>query len=423
MNYIDISRALRSTETMERLLMLYGRHEGVLVGQVGRYGRLLKVHEDLFRAEDVAVISAPGRSEIIGNHTDHNNGLVLAAAVNLDTLAVVSVEENNQVTVVSEGYEPIRLDLSSLQPLSSEEGTPAALIRGVAERMAQLGYAIGGFNAAITSDVLSGSGLSSSAAFETLVCCILDTLYNNGDMDPVERAQISQYAENVHFGKPSGLMDQMASSVGGLIGIDFKKEEPEIAPVRFSFQEHGYAMVVVNTGGSHDDLTQDYADIRVEMVKVAEALGQPVLRQVRPEQLLQNIRSLRQEVGDRAILRALHYFDENERVAAAIDALKHEDMPRFLKQIRGSGRSSWQLLQNMYAHPEEQPMSISAAVAEQALRGRGATRIHGGGFAGTTLHFVPLDLVDEFVKVMDGVFGEHASHVLDVRPIGACRVF
>ncbi len=423
MNYIEVSRELRSTEGMEKLVRLYGRREGVLVAQSARYGGLLKVHEDLFRAEDVIVVSAPGRSEIVGNHTDHNNGRVLAAAVNLDTLAVVSPAADGQVEVVSEGYPRISLNLNDLSPRKEEEGTTNALIRGVAARMKELGYAIGGFNAAITSDVLSGSGLSSSAAFETLVCGILDALYNDGTMDAVGRAKISQYAENVYFGKPSGLMDQMASSVGGLIGIDFRQDEPEITPLQFSFQDHGYALIVVNTGGSHDDLTPEYAAIREEMVKVAEALGQPVLRGLRPEQLQLNIRTLRSQVGDRAILRSMHFFQENERVARAVAAIEKDDVEAFLQEIRASGRSSWQLLQNMYAHQQEQPMSIALAVAEEVLHGRGACRLHGGGFAGTTLNFVPLDLVDDFVKAMEGVFGENSCHVLDVRPVGTQQVF
>ncbi len=423
MNYIDLSRSLRSQEGIEQLANLYGRREGVLVHQSGRYGALLKMHEDLFRAEEVCVVSAPGRSEIIGNHTDHNNGRVLAAAVNLDILAVASPAEGNRVHVVSEGYPPNKLDLSDLSIREEEKGTSAALIRGVAQRMSELGFAIGGFDAAVTSEVLGGSGLSSSAAFETLICSVLDTLYNDGAMDPVMRAQISQHAENHYFGKPSGLMDQMASSAGGMIGIDFRTDQPEIEPLQFSFQEHGYVLIVVNTGGSHDDLTDDYAAIRQEMEQVAQALGQPVLRRARPEQLYQNIRALRPQVGDRAILRAMHFFEENRRVEEAIQALKAEDMETFLKQVRASGQSSWQLLQNMYAHPHEQPMSIALAAAHHVLEGQGASRLHGGGFAGTTLNFVPLQLANEFVAALDGIFGDNACLVLDVRPTGAQRVF
>lgn len=424
MNYIELSRTLRSPEGIEQLTRLYGRREGVLVHQMARYGALVKLHEDLFRAEDVVVVSAPGRSEIIGNHTDHNSGRVLAAAINLDTLAVVSPSADNKVRVVSEGYDAIAIDLTDVRPRTQEEGTTAGIIRGVADRMQQLGFKIGGFSAVVTSDVLGGSGLSSSAAFEVMICCILDVLYNGGSaVDPVQRAKISQYAENVHFGKPSGLMDQMASSVGGLIGIDFKAEDPVIEPLQFNFQDAGYALVVIGTGGSHDDLTAEYAAIRDEMQQVAAFFGEDVLRKVRPEQFYQAIPALRRELGDRPLLRAMHYFNENDRVPQAIEALRQERVDDFLALINASGRSSWELLQNMYAAAHDQPLCLALALAEKQLEGRGAIRLHGGGFAGTTLNFVPNDQVDAFVRALSLVFGEKSCYVLDVRPVGAVRVF
>ncbi len=425
MNYIELSRLLRSPEGMARLSHIYARQEGMLVQQIGRYGALIKLHEDLFHADgaDLSIISSPGRSEIIGNHTDHNNGKVLAAAVNLDTLAVVTGRDDMLVKVVSEGYAPFEVDLRTLEPQANEAGSSSALIRGVAQRMHQLGYAVGGFSAAVTSDVLSGSGLSSSAAFEIMVCCILDCLYNDCDMDPVVRAKISQFAENVHFGKPSGLMDQMASSVGGMTGIDFKDEEPFIDPLHFSFQQAGYAMVVVATGGSHDDLTAEYAAIRHEMNAVAGFFGESVLRKVRPDQLYASLQPLRAAVGDRAVLRAMHYFNENVRVSKALSALKDNDVARFLEQIRASGHSSWELLQNMYASPRDQALALALALAQEFLQGEGACRLHGGGFAGTTLNFVPLARVDNFVRNMGAVFGAKCCMVLDVRQEGACKVF
>lgn len=425
MNYIELSRQLRSPEGMARLSHIYGRQEGMLVQQIGRFGALIKLHEDLFHAdgEDLSIISSPGRSEIIGNHTDHNNGKVLAAAVNLDTLAVVTGRDDMLVKVVSEGYAPFEVDLRMLQPQASEVGSSSALIRGVAQRMQQLGYTLGGFSAAVTSDVLSGSGLSSSAAFEVMVCCILDCLYNACDMDPVLRAKISQYAENVHFGKPSGLMDQMAASVGGMTGIDFKEEEPLIDPLHFSFHQAGYALVVVGTGGSHDDLTAEYTAIRQEMNAVAGFFGESVLRKVRPDQLYANLQPLRAAVGDRPVLRAMHYFNENIRVSKALAALKDNDIARFLEQIRASGHSSWELLQNMYASSRDQALSLALALAQELLQGEGACRLHGGGFAGTTLNFVPLAKVEHFVRNMGAVFGSKCCMVLDVRQEGTCKVF
>ncbi len=425
MNYIELSRLLRSPEGMARLSSTYGRQEGVLVQQMGRFGGLIKMHEDIFHANDqnLSVISSPGRSEIIGNHTDHNNGKVLAAAVNLDTLAAVTKRDDMLVIVVSEGYPPFKVDLRTLVPRDTEQGTSSALIRGVAQRMQQLGLAIGGFSAAVTSDVLGGSGLSSSAAFEVMICCIQDVLYNAGNMDKVLRAKICQYAENVHFGKPSGLMDQMASSVGGMIGIDFKEDEPLIETLQFSFQQAGLALVVVGTGGSHDDLTADYAAIRQEMHAVASFLGGSVLRNLRPEQLYLNLRPLRASVGDRAVLRAIHYFNENARVSRALCALKESDTTAFLEQIKASGHSSWELLQNTYASPRDQALALALALAQELLQGEGACRLHGGGFAGTTLNFVPLAKVEYFVKGMSAVFGPKCCMVLDVRREGACQVF
>lgn len=424
MNYIELSRHLKSPEGMARLSRLYGHREGTLVHQTARYTSLLKLHQDLYQAEEgVRLFSSPGRSEIIGNHTDHNNGQVLAAAANLDTLAAVAGRGDMLCRVMSEGYPAFEVDLSDLHPRRGEEGSSAALIRGVAEGMAREGFKVGGFDAAITSDVLSGSGLSSSAAFEVLIAAILDGLHNAGRMDPVLRAKLCQYAENVHFGKPSGLMDQMACSVGGMCGIDFKTDEPQITPLSYSFQDAGYALVVVNSGGSHDDLTADYAAIRQEMNAAAACFNEEVLRRVRPEQFLQHLRAVREQAGDRAALRALHFYAENQRVARAQEALAAGDIRTFLEQITASGHSSWELLQNVYASPVEQPLSLALALAQETLQGEGACRLHGGGFAGTTLNFVPLERLDAFVRAMASVFGDRACHVLDVRPEGAAEVF
>ena len=423
--YANMIRSLKSAEGMQRLMHLYGDRDGMLVEQTGRYTGIIKRHEELFHEteKDVLLISAPGRTEIGGNHTDHNRGRVLAAAVNLDTLSAVSARDDMEVHVYSDGYAPLKLDLTDLSVIEGEKGTTASLIRGVAARMKELGYKIGGFNAAVTSSVASGSGLSSSAAFEVMVCAILDQLYNGFTIDFVTRAKISQYAENVYFGKPSGLLDQMASSAGGLVTVDFKNEDPDVRALSYDFAAKGYALVVVATGGSHADLTDDYAAIPAEMKAVAAHFGEPHLRRVRFEEFLQAIPALRGKVSDRAILRAMHFFQENERVTRQVAALDQDNVFAFLWEIICSGRSSYMYLQNVYAKPEDQSLSLALSMAEQMLLDRdGAWRIHGGGFAGTTLNFVPQKDLEMFVSAMEGAFGEHCCHVLDIRPEGAAVI-
>ena len=371
--YATMIRNLKSPEVMERLMHLYGRRDGMLVEQTGRYIGLLKRHEELFHENrEVLMISAPGRTEIGGNHTDHNRGRVLAAAINLDTLSAVSARDDMMVEIHSDGYPAIKVDLGSLDVVEKEKGKTHALVRGVAARMAELGYKIGGFNAAVTSNVMSGSGLSSSAAFEVMTCAIFDALYNGFTIDYKTRAKISQYAENVYFGKPSGLLDQMASSAGGLVTVDFKHDDPDVRPMHFDFAKYGYSLVVVATGGNHADLTDDYAAIPAEMKKVAALFN-----------------------------------DRNDLFA-------------FLWEIICSGRSSYMYLQNVYANPKDQSLSLALAMAEHMMLDKdGAWRVHGGGFAGTTLNFVPDKLLSQFIETMEGTFGEHCCNVLDIRPEGA----
>ena len=423
-SYAQMLAKIKRSPAMERFTHLYGHREGELARQLTRYSRLIKAHEDLFHAAELPLylISAPGRTEIIGNHTDHNNGRVLAAAVNLDCLACVSPREDGLVHIHSQGYPAIELSLDDLKKRPQEEGTSAALVRGVARGMADKGFKLGGFDAAVTSEVLGGSGLSSSAAYEVMVCAIIDALYNGFTVDSTTRAQIAQYAENEYFGKPSGLMDQMASSTGGLVTIDFKGK-PQVTPLSFDFQEAGYSLVVVNTGGSHDNLTPEYAAVRSEMQAVAAFFGEKVLRQVRPEQLWQYLGAVREKCGERAILRAFHFFNENERVKQMVHAVRSKNVEAMFEAVIGSGESSWMLLQNVYPAGGSQPLSLALAMAESMLKNKGAWRVHGGGFAGTTLNFVPNDMVDEFVTRMEAVFGAHACFVLDVRPEGAAMVF
>lgn len=418
--YANMIREINSGRIMDQLKFLYGDRDGMLVRQVNRYTKVLKRHESAFHQEaTVSLISAPGRTEIGGNHTDHNKGRVLAAAVNLDTLAAVSPRDDMLVHLNSEGYPELTLDLSDLSVREEEKGTTAALIRGVAARMAELGCKVQGFDAAVTSSVASGSGLSSSAAFEVMVSAIFDHLYNGFSLDYKTRAKISQYAENVYFGKPSGLLDQMASAAGGLVTVDFKPDDPEVKPMAFDFAQNGYALVVVATGGSHADLTDDYAAIPAEMKQVAACFDAPVLRCIRSDEFERELPALRGKVSDRAILRAMHFFAENKRVERQVAALEACDLPAFFHEIVASGRSSFMYLQNVYARPTDQSLSLALAMAEDMLGQDGGWRIHGGGFAGTTLNFVPMGKLDDFIARMETAFGERCCHVLNIRPVGA----
>ncbi|NLX83904.1 MAG: galactokinase [Clostridiales bacterium] len=387
--------------------------------QVNRYKRLLLTHQQVYNTrETVGIASAPGRVEIIGNHTDHNHGLVLAAAVNMDTVAAFSRRNDMNVHLASEGYEAISVDLSNLNPMPQEAGTSKALIRGVAAGLSSRGHKIGGFEAVMSSQVLSGSGLSSSAAFKVLVCYLFDLLYNGGTIDAVTRAQISQYAENAYFMKPCGLMDQMASSFGGMVQIDFELKQPKVESLQFSFAKAGYQMVIVNTRSSHDDLTPAYSAIPQEMKAAAQAAGGELLRDIPFDGFLAALPMVQEQTGDRAVLRALHFYQENDRVREAAKALKNKDINTFFDLINASGLSSWTQLQNISAHADEQPIALGLAVAKQVLQRRGACRVHGGGFAGTTLNFEPNDLRASFINAMEALFGAGCCHLLDVREKG-----
>ena len=424
--YAQMISQLKTPEVVKQLTYIYGQREGMLVSQTTRYTRLLKKHEEIVNnSEGLLMISAPGRTEIGGNHTDHNRGKVLAAAVNLDTLAAVTPRADGVVNIHSEGYAPLSVNLSDLTMREEEKGTTAALVRGVAAKLKEEGFAIGGFDAVMTSTVRGGSGLSSSAAVEVLLCAIFDELYNANKLTAKQRAKISQYAENVYFGKPCGMLDQMASSLGGLAYMDFKEDDPELQAVSYDFAARGYALVVVNTGGSHDDLTEDYAAVPAEMRAVAGFFGESSLRRVLPESFMQAIPQLRKTLNiphaDRAIMRAAHYFAENRRVTEQVDALKKDDLDAFFRLIIASGRSSYCYLQNIFAKTDRQELSLGLMLGEQKLSGVGAWRVHGGGFAGTTLNFVPQKNLDSFVREMEAVFGEHSCNILDIRPVGpAC---
>lgn len=422
-SYAEAAEKLNSPEIRARIGKLYGDRNGMTDRQIKRYGTLLERFRKEFPEQEVPLmISAPGRTEIGGNHTDHNNGRVLAAAVNLDTLAAVAPRKDMTVCLHSEGYRPLRIDLTETAVREKEKGTTSALIRGVAAGMLARGYRIGGFDAAVTSTVASGSGLSSSAAFEVLICAILDRLYNGNTVPFAEKAKISRYAENAYFGKPSGLLDQTASAAGGLVAVDFGSEEPEIRAMSFDFAKAGYALAVVATGGSHADLTDCYASIPAEMKAVAAELGGKVLRDIPEEQFTRNIGRLRAKLGDRPVMRAMHFYRENGRALQQAEALLRNDLQAFMNEIRDSGRSSFMYLQNVYARPQEQGLSLALCIAEGILKDSGAWRVHGGGFAGTTLNFVPQDKLDEFIGAMEDAFGKGCCQILDIRPEGAAVI-
>lgn len=392
--------------------------------QQERYARIAAAFKQIFPTGDAITFSVPGRTEIGGNHTDHNQGRVLAASINLDTVAFAQVSGDNQVVLYSEGYPgPYLVGLENLDVLEDERATTAALIRGIAARFHALGYQIGGFNAYVSSDVLHGSGLSSSASIEVLIGAIFNHFYNGGHIPPEKLAEIGQYAENVYFGKPCGLMDQTACAVGGIISIDF--EDPAAARIQrvdFDFSTMHYNLLVVNTGGNHADLTPDYAAIPAEMKAVAQALGAPYLRKTSWQQLIPEIAHLRKTVGDRAILRAMHFLEENERVTQQVAALESGNFQVFLQLVRASGDSSNRWLQNSFTpqNVHEQGITLALALSERYINqiGVGACRVHGGGFAGTIQVFIPTSYVSEYVALLDSAFGNGSVNVLQIRNQG-----
>ena len=397
-----------------------------LSAQKERYIRIAESFEQLFGSDrEVGVFSAPGRTEVGGNHTDHNHGKVLAASVNLDAVAVAGINAENIVRVKSEGYKMDVVDLADMSVMPEERGKSASLVRGVCAGFKNRGYKIGGFDAATASDVLSGSGLSSSAAFEVLLGTILNNLYNDGKVSAVEIAQIAQFAENEYFGKPCGLMDQMACSVGSFVQIDFNDPSvPVINKVDFDFGACGHALCIVDTGGNHADLTDEYAAVRGEMEAVAAKFGKPVLRDVDYAEFRKNVPVIRESAGDRAVLRAMHFFEENIRVEKQAAALANGEFDAFKELIIDSGYSSYMYNQNVYTckAPSDQPVSVALAICSRILKGSGAWRVHGGGFAGTIQAFVPENKLDEFKSEICAVFGEKSCYVLNIRPVGGLKV-
>lgn len=414
LKYIDIEYiyACKSEERQQYI----DRFEKVIDGFCENFGE----------AEDLRIFSAPGRTEIGGNHTDHQHGAVIAGGLNLDVVGIARPNGTNEIRVQSEGYPMSIVNLSELKPNEKEFGSSEALIRGVAAKFAEMGYEVSGFDAYATSNVLKGSGMSSSAAYEVFLGNIINNLFANGEVNAVEIAKIGQYAENMYFGKPCGLLDQMASSVSGMVAMDFcDVEKPFVEKIDFDFAKTEHALCIIDTGADHSDLTDEYAAITVEMRKVANFFGKDFLNDVTKEEFMAKIKNIREAINDdRAVLRAYHYFNETQRAKEEANALKAGDFNKFLSIVKKSGLSSYMYLQNVYASsmPNAQAVSLSLALCDEILGERGAYRVHGGGFAGTIQAFVPFDILDEFKTKIEAVLGEGMCHILSIRPVGGCEI-
>lgn len=418
-------KELFASKTKDDLLMDIYLDENKLDYQRQRYIEAIAKYEEIYGVDEVSIYSAPGRSEICGNQVDHQNGEVIAAAVNLDTLAIVKKIEEPIVKVVSGNYPLIMVSLEDLEKKEKETGTTLSLIKGVLKGIENYGGKIGGFQTYMTSDVLIGAGLSSSAAFEVMIGTIISGLYNEMKISPVDIAKIGQYAENVYFGKPCGLMDQMACSVGNLVHIDFAdKEKPVIEAISCDLAEYGYSLCITDTKGSHADLTGDYAAVPAEMKQVASIFGKDILYGITLEELIEKSSEIREKLGDRPLLRGIHFVNENARVRRTAEALKAKDFETFLQGVKESGDSSFKFVQNVYTNRnvQEQNMSVALAFSESILGKDGVCRVHGGGFAGTIQAFVKNEAVENYKNVMEKIFGKDACTVLKIRKYGGMRV-
>ena len=431
---MDINKIMESGRIEE----IYGHDPELIAYQKERYERAFAGYKEHFgEACEIHAFSASGRSEIGGNHTDHQRGQVLAASLVIDSLAFAAAVPQNVITLYSEGYETYKVDLTDLDVKESEVGTTASLIRGVAAGFNKKGFKTGGFNAYVTSDVIGGSGLSSSASFESLVGVIMSGLYNDGTVSTVDIAKIGQFAENNYLGKPCGLMDQMACSVGGFVHIDFARTSdkeplmddsyPKIERIDFDPMDYGYSLVITDTKASHADLTSEYAAIPREMKDVAAYFGKEVLSEVSEDEFMKKIVDIRKKTGDRAVVRALHYFEENKRVVSEAKALADGDFQKFLKEFASSAKSSFQYLQNVYSVKDVniQSMSVALAVSDVVLNppSKGYARVHGGGFAGTIQAFVRNEYADEYIQAMSDLLGEGSSRKYAIRKYGCVQVF
>lgn len=425
MNIFNALQFIENNEFLKTFKNFYGTDEEELKYQKQRYLDAINDFAKLYpKRKDIRIFSAPGRTEIGGNHTDHQNGCILAAAVNLDIIAVVAFHQDKVIRVKSEGYESFVVNLSDVPIKEGKSGT-VAIVSGIAAKFMDMGAEINGFDLYCTSDVKSGSGISSSAAFETLIGTIIDTYYNENAAGAVEIAKIGQFAENVYFGKKSGLMDQTVSSVGGLVFIDFfDTDEPKVENFNCDFEEFGYCLCITDTKSSHADLTDDYTAIRNEMESVAKEFGKSHLRFVSEVAFYNNIPKIRESCSDRAIIRAAHFFEENNRAKFEASALRDGNMEYFLELVRKSGHSSATLLQNQYScsNPENQAITLAIMMSRKLLGDRGAVRVHGGGFAGTIQAFVPINLANEYIAEMNRIFGEGSCTKMRIRPVGGVEI-
>ena len=422
MNVQGTFELLNSINGKALMEQLYGKTH--VEENVARYEALVKNFQKHFQGEDMMLFTSPGRTEISGNHTDHNHGKVLAGSINLDCVGVAGKNGTDIIHIISETYhQNITIDLNHLEPSEKKAGT-VDLIKGLLAGFRHYGYEIGGFDAYITSNVISAAGVSSSASFEMLLCAMLNTFFNEGRMDVVAYAHIGKYAENIYWDKASGLLDQMACAVGGLITIDFvNPAEPLVEKIDFDFGSQDHSLIIVQTGKGHADLSADYSSVPAEMKKVAEFFGKEVCAEITEEQVIENLSKVREYAGDRSVLRALHFFEENKRVEAEVKALKEQDFQTFLDNITASGNSSWKWLQNCYttAACQEQGITVSLALTELFIKekGRGACRVHGGGFAGVIMAMLPNDLADEYIAYMEKATGKETAYRMSIRPYGA----
>ncbi len=421
MNICEIKSAIKNGSFDKSFTMLYGD----VTAARERYLKACESFEELYESSgEIRLFSAPGRTEVGGNHTDHQHGSVLAGSVNLDVIAIVSLNSDGKIRIKSEGYPMDTVTVGEFEKAPGEEGKAISLIRGVCSRFEDLGCNIEGFNAYTTSNVLKGSGLSSSAAFEVLIGNILNGLFD-GKASPIEIAKIGQFAEREYFGKPCGLLDQMASSLGGFTYADFANPaEPITESIDLDIKSYGYTLCVVDTGGNHANLTGDYADITLECRQISNALGVDFLRDADTDKFYSSIATLRKECGDRAVLRAFHFFNEQERVGEQRTALKSGEFEAFLKMVNASGQSSYDYLQNLYSTSavNEQGLSLAIALTKQFLGETGACRVHGGGFAGTIQCYIPTDRLKDYKAMIENAFGEGSCCVLNIRPVGGYEI-
>ena len=423
----DLRKEFSCAAFSEKMKLLYACGGAEAEQYAARYAKLLESFEQYYgKAEQVSVFSAPGRTEIGGNHTDHQHGCVLAASVNLDVIGIAAPDGSGSIRIKSEGFPEDVIDLGDLSPKPEEKNRASALIRGVAARFQELGYPLKGFHAYTTSTVFKGSGLSSSAAFEVIVGGMINSLFCGGKVSPVEIAKMGQYAENVYFGKASGLMDQTASSVGGIVSIDFEStENPLIRKIDYDFTRSGHKLCIIDTGADHADLSDEYTAIPLEMKEVAAFFGKEYLRQVPEEDFLAHLAELRKTAGDRAVLRALHFYADNRRAVQEARCLERGDFASFLREVTLSGQSSSLSLQNVSptGAVREQPVAVALALCGKLLGGNSAYRVHGGGFAGTVQAFVPDGEAERFQAAMEGYLGKGCCHLLTIRPIGGVCLF